>query len=211
VTAFNDGDRAAAMDAARTIMRQHPRFTTAYGMLASMQRGSGDLRGAIATLEDASRRGIADQSVLVGLAGYLSEAGELPKAAQVLDAVIAAHPDYAEAYNSRGVVAMRLGRRDEARAALRKVLELDPTSAKAYENLGENELGAGNLPAAIDNLRKAVDLDPQLYDALFNLAQALVVQGRRDEARPLIERFVREAPTARYAADIARFRGLLQH
>jgi arylsulfatase A-like enzyme/Tfp pilus assembly protein PilF len=210
VTAFNNGERASAMEAARTIMRQHPRFTTAYGMLASMQRGSGDLRGAIATLEDASRRGIADQSVLVGLAGYLTEAGDLAKAAQVLDAVIAAHPDYAEAYNSRGVVAMRLGRRDEARTALRKVLELDPTSAKAYENLGENELGAGNLAAAVDALRRAVDLDPQLYDALFNLAQALVVQGRAAEARPLIERFVREAPPSRYARDIESFKKLLE-
>ena len=121
-------------------MRAHPRFSTAYGMVASMQRQNGDLRGAIDTLEDASRRGIADQSVLVGLAGYLQEAGNAARAVQVLEAVIAAHPDYAEAYNSLGVIPMRLGQHDRARAALRKVLELDPTSAKAYENLAADEL-----------------------------------------------------------------------
>jgi choline-sulfatase len=210
VTAFNGGDRGPAMDAARAIMRQHPRFTTAFGMLASMQRQSGDLRGAIATLEDAARRGIADQSVMVVLAGYLQEAGDGPRAVQVLDAVIAAHPDYAEAYNSLGVLLMRMGRHDGARSALRKVLDLDPTSATAYENLAADELSAGDLDAAIADLRRALDLDPRLYDALYNLAQAYVAQGRRQEARPYLERFVREAPPSRYARDIARFRALLE-
>lgn len=209
VTAFNTGAHAPAMDAARAIMRQHPRFTTAFGVYASMQRQNGDRRGAIATLEDASRRGIADQSVMVVLAGYLQEAGEIPKAVQVLDAVIASHPDYAEAYNSLGVMLTRLGRHDRARAALRKVLELDPTSAKAYENLAADELSAGEIHPAIDDLRRALDLDPHLYDALYNLAQALIAQGRRDEAQPYIERFVREAPPSRYTRDIAEFKKLL--
>ena len=211
VIAFNSGSRGPAMAAARAIMSQHPRFATAYGIVASMQRQSGDLRGAIATVEEAARLGIADQTVMVVLAGYLQEAGDAAKAVQVLEAVIAAHPDYAEAYNSLGVIQTRLGRHDRARAALRKVLELAPTSAKAYENLAIDELSARELGPAIDDLKRALELDPRLYDALYNLAEALLAQGRRDEARPHIERFVREAPPARYTADIARFRTLLQH
>ena len=210
VTAFNRGARRPAMDAARAIMRQHPRFSTAYGMLASMQRQSGDLRGAIGTLEDAARRGIADQSVLVVLAGYRQEGGERRQAVALLEAVIAAHPDYAEAYNSLGVMLTHLGEHARARAALRRVLELDPTSANAYENLAVDELSAGEIGAAVDDLRRALDLEPRLYDALFNLGMALDAAGRRDEARPLMERFIREAPPSRYAADIARFKALLQ-
>ncbi len=209
VTAFNSGDRGPALEAARAIMRAHPRFSTAYGMVASMQRQSGDLRGAIATLEDASRRGIADQTVLVGLAGYLQESGNTARAIQVLEAVIAAHPDYAEAYNSLGVILMRQGQHERARAALRKVLELDPTSAKAYENLAADELATREIGPAIEDLKRALDLEPKLYDALFNLAQALIVTGRRDEARPLIERFIREAPPSRYGRDIEQFRTML--
>ena len=45
VTSFNAGNRAAAMAAVRAIMQQHPRFATAFGMFASMQRETGDLRG----------------------------------------------------------------------------------------------------------------------------------------------------------------------
>lgn len=209
VTAFNTGARAESMAALARIKEQHPRFTTAYGMYATMQRATGDLGGAIATLEDAARRGIANQDVMVVLAGYLQEAGDAGRAAQVLEAVIAAHPDYAEAYNSLGVVFTRLGRHDRARASLRKVLELDPTSAKAYENLAVDELSAGDLAPAIADLRRALDLDPHLYDALYNLALALSGSGRRDEAAPYLERFVREAPPARYAREIAEFKQLL--
>ncbi len=135
---------------------------------------------------------------MVVLAGYLQEAGEQAKSIALLEAVVAAHPDYAEAYNSLGVAYMRAGRHDRARLSLQKVLELDPTSAKAYQNLGEDKLAAGELPAAIVDLRHAVDLDPRLFDALYNLAMALDAVGSRDEARALMERFVSEAPPARY-------------
>jgi choline-sulfatase len=209
IAAFNNGERAPAMDTVRTIMRQHPRFTTAFGMYASMQRETGDRRGAVSTLEDIVRRGIADQRVMVVLAGYLQDAGEAPKAVQLLEAVIASHPDYAEAYNSLGVILTRLGQHDRARAALRKVLELDPTSAMAYENVAADELSAGEINPAIGDLQRALDIDPRLYDALYNLGMALDAVGRRDEARPVIERFVREAPPQRYTADIARMRALL--
>ena len=210
ITAFNGGSRAPAMDVVRGIMLQHPRFTTAYGTLASMQRQTGDLRGAIATLEDAARRGIADQSVMAVLAGYLLEAGATEKAIALLEAIVAAHPDYAEAYNSLGVANMRAGRHDRARAAFRKVLELDPTSAKAFENLGADELAARELAPAVADLQRALALDPQLWDALYNVAMALDALGRQSEARPYIERFIREAPPQRYAQDIAKLQALLK-
>jgi tetratricopeptide (TPR) repeat protein len=208
VSAFNRGDRGAAMSTVRGIIARHPSFATGYGVLASMQRESGDLRGAIATLETIVRRGIADANVMVVLAGYLQEAGASDKAIGVLQAVLASRPDYAEAYNSLGVVYMRAGRHDQARAAFQKVIELDPTSAKAYENLGVDKLASSQIADAVPDLEHALDLDPALFDALYNLALALDALGRRAEARPLMERFIREAPPQRYAADIARMREL---
>jgi arylsulfatase A-like enzyme/Tfp pilus assembly protein PilF len=236
---FNAGLPDEAMAQARAIVRAHPNFVTAYGVIASMQRDAGDLRGAIATLEDVARRG-ADQSVMVVLAGYLQEAGVLDRSIAVLEAILAAHPDYADAYNSLGVAYSRLGRHAEARAAFERVLQLDPTSATAYENLGVDDLGSGNLAAAAEDLRRALEIDPRLarahnalaavhlrqkheaeaiaewrlaleiepklYDALYNLAATHWSAGRRNDARPYIERFVREAPPDRYGRDIATFR-----
>jgi arylsulfatase A-like enzyme/thioredoxin-like negative regulator of GroEL len=210
VVAFNRGERTVAMARVRAIAQAHPRFATAHGMLASMQRDTGDLAGAIATLEALSRNGLADQRVMVVLAGYLAQAGNLPRAIQVLDAVVAARPDEVEAYNSLGVIYTRLGQHDRARAALRKVLELDPTSATAYENLAADELSAREVEAAVADLRRALDLAPRQWDALYNLALALEALGRHDEAKPYLDRFARDAPRPRYAREIAEFRKLLE-
>jgi Flp pilus assembly protein TadD len=209
VKAFNAGSRAEAMIAVRAIIHDHPSFSAAQGQLASMQRQSGDLAGAIATLEDMVRRGIADQRVMIVLADYLASAGALPKALVLLDAIVAAHPDDADAHNSLGVVAMRMGRHDRARQAFRKVLELDPTSATAYANLGADALSANDVPSAIGDLTRALELEPRQYTVLYNRALALESLGRRDEARRDMERFVAEAPPRQYAPDIARFKTLL--
>ncbi len=240
---FRRGLQATAAGKVKAIIDRYPAFTTAYGVFASMQHDVGDLRGAIETLELVVRRGAADQSVLVVLAGYLMEAGQLDKSAALLETVVASHPDYADAYNSLGTVESRRGRHDRAQAAFRKVLELDPTSATAYENLGVDEFRSGDLDRAQADLqraleldpglvsahnaiaavymkrrqptqavahwRRAIELNPRLFDALYNLGVALYDAGQRDEARPYLERFVREAPPARYAADIAHLRRLL--
>jgi len=244
VTAFNQGKRSEGMAAVKAIMDGHPGFPTAFGMYASMQRQTGDLTGAIATLDAIVRRGVADQRVMVVLAGYLFEAGAADKSIALLEAVIAAHPDEVEAYNSLGAVQSQRGRHAEAQTAYRKVLELDPNSAKAYENIGVDDLRAGNRAGAVANLqraleldsrlagahnalataymldgkmddavgqwRQAIDLNPRLYDALFNLGMALFDAGRRDEARPILTRFVETAPPDRYGPDIAKLRALLQ-
>ena len=182
LASFREGAGAAAIGAVRAIVQAHPDFTTAHGVLASMQRDTGDLAGAIATLEGVVRRGIADQSMMVVLAGYLQESGALGTSAALLEAVLAAHPDYAEAYNSLGVVRARQGRHADARAAFRKVLELDPTSAKAYENLAIDEMAAGDLDGAAADLTKALALDPRLASAHNALAAVQLRQGREPDA-----------------------------
>ena len=240
---FKSGARADAMAAVRTIMSEHPRFSTPYGVFASMQHDTGDLAGAIRTLEDVVRHDLADQSVMVVLAGYLQEAGALEQSATLLEAVIDSHPDYVEAYNSLGVAYSRLGRHDRAQAALANALDLDPTSARTYENIGVDDFQAGRLDAAVAHLKEALDLDPALpgahnalaavyqrqgrraaaisewqttlrldpasYDALYNVGVTLYDGGQRDDARPYLQRFVAEAPAARYARDVARIRRLL--
>jgi len=155
------------------------------------------------------RLGIADQRIMIVLADYLASSGALPKALALLDTVVASHPDEADALNSLGVVAMRMGRHDRARDAFRKVIALDPTSATAYANLGADSLASGDMRSAVDDLTKSLELEPRQYTVLYNRALALDMLGRRDEARRDMERFVTEAPPDRYAPDIARFRALL--
>ena len=57
--------------------------------------------------------------------------------------------------------------------------------------------------------KRAVALDPREFDTLFNLGLLLRQEGRVDEARGFLERFVAEAPPVRYGDDIARIRAWL--
>jgi tetratricopeptide (TPR) repeat protein len=182
VIAFNGGDRGRAMAAVRTIMTDHPSFATAFGVYASMQRATGDLPGAIATLENLVRRDLADVRVMVTLGGYLEDAGAHDRAIALLSAVTASHPDFADAYNSIGAVYSVTGRHAEARAAFNKVLELDPSSATAYENLGVDELRARDRKAALADLTRALDLDPRLAVAHNAMATILMLDGQPGQA-----------------------------
>src|SRR5262249_22330121 len=182
LAAFKRGERQRGLSAARSLIERYPSFSTSYGVLASMQHDSGDLAGAIATLETVVKRGIADQSVMVVLAGYLMEAGQAARAADLLEAIVADHPDYAEAFNVLGVASARLGRHRQAQAAWGRVIELDPTSAVAYENLGVEALGSGDLASARDNLQRALALDPDLVRAHNAIASTYQRMGKTDEA-----------------------------
>jgi choline-sulfatase len=208
VKAFNRGARADALAAVRAIVSAHPRFSAAAGELAQMQRRSGDLAGAIATLDGLARRGIADPRSLVMLAGYEAEAGHLDRGGAIAEAVIAAHPDFVDAYTVRGVIAMRRGDHQRAQEAFRRILALDPSSASAYANLAADQLAMHDLPSAIEALRHVLALNPGNFDARYNLALALDASGRRDEARLEIQRFVRDAPPSRYAREIAELRAM---
>ncbi len=210
VKRFNGGARTEAMAQVRDIARDHPQFSTAFGQLAAMKRQTGDLHGAIATLEDIVKRGIADYRVMIVLGGYLTEAGNPDKAATLLEAVTAAHPDSFDAYNSLGAVMMREGRHARARDAFAKAIAIDPTSAVAFANLGSDELATREFRSGIEHLQRAVELDSRQFDALYNLGLALYESGRRDEARPYLQQFVNSAPPAKYAADIEHIRALLR-
>ncbi|MFN8058613.1 MAG: sulfatase-like hydrolase/transferase [Vicinamibacterales bacterium] len=179
---FRSGALSEGLAIVSGIARDHPTFPTAHGTLAAMLHDTGDLRGAIETLEGLVNRGLADQSVLLVLGGYLQEAGAMDRSIGLLEALVAAHPDYADAYNSLGVSYSRLGRRGQAAAAFAKVLALDPTSATAYLNIGADALAASDLASADAALRRALELDPKLPSAHNALAIVAMRQGRTSDA-----------------------------
>ena len=195
VKAFNAGSRAEAMAAVRTIVREHPSFSTAQGQLASMQRQSGDLPGAIATLEEMVRRGIADQRVMIVLADYLAASGALPKA------LAPARRRRRRASRRRRGAQLARGGGDAhgpARSRARRPSGRCSSSIRRRRPPTRTSAPTRCRPAtshgAVGDLTRALELDPRQYTVLYNLALALDSLGRRDEARRDMERFVDEAP-----------------
>lgn len=182
-----------------------PDLRAQLGTYLSEVGGAGE---AVALLEDQRATEHPDTEALAALGIAYARAGRPAEALQVFDRVLAAAPDDAMVLQNAGAALLSAGDAAGARDRFRKALAADPTLAAAYTGLGVAEGSAGDDEAAIAAWRRAVELDPREFDALHNLARVLL-RVRPSEARPVVERFVREAPAALYGAEIAELRALM--
>lgn len=84
------------------------------------------------------------------------EVGDLPEAIRLLDKLIAAYPDYAEAWNQRATMYYMVGDYQHSLADCAKVLELEPRHfgalsgrALIYLTLGKRDLALKDIIAAV--------------------------------------------------------------
>jgi tetratricopeptide (TPR) repeat protein len=68
------------------------------------------------------------------------------------------NPQFAEAYNNRGVAKSGLGNKQEAISDFDKAIAINPQSAEAYGNRGNAKSDLGNNQDAIIDLSKAAEL-----------------------------------------------------
>ena len=69
-------------------------------------------------------------------------------------------PEYADALRWAGVLAIAMGRLDEALVSLQKAADRDPLNGANYAMLGAANLAIGSFPAAEAAFRRAVELSP---------------------------------------------------
>ena len=98
------------------------------------------------------------------------------------DKAIEIDPQYAFAYNNKGVALSNLGRNEEAIASYDKAIELDPQNAEAYNNKGIILSNLGKREEAIECFDKALYIDPQNTLAYYNKGNTLSALGKREEA-----------------------------
>ena len=170
---------------------------------------SGDVADAVPLLQQAVTPGNPDVDALNALGIALARSGRNAEAAGVFERLLTVNPGNTMALENLGSLALAENRLADARKYFGEALQTDPGSTQANNGLGVVELKGGNRKAAIECFRRAVARDPQNYDALYNLATELVNDGQLDAARSFLDQFVRTAPPAFYAADIARVKGLL--
>jgi len=86
-------------------------------------------------------------------------------ALHIFDEIIAAVPDYAEAWNKRATLYFRLGDIEKARADVERTLELEPRHFGALSGLGQIELLRGDREGALRAFEYALDTNPHLTGA----------------------------------------------
>jgi tetratricopeptide (TPR) repeat protein len=146
---------------------------------------------------------------LEALAQALSDAGRQQEAAAALERALALAPDDAAAYEAQAMVELRRQRWAAARASGERALKLNGRLPRAWNDLGVALFKLGEPAAALDAWQHAVDLDDRQLDALWNLGTNAAAQGRREQARRALARFLELAPAQDYPADREQARRLL--
>jgi Flp pilus assembly protein TadD len=104
-------------------------------------------------------------------------------------------PSCASAHFNLAVSFVQAGQFGEAEAHYRKALPGRPT-AEAHNGLGYVLARQARTEEAIAEFRTAIDVNPRFTPAYNNLAEALVTQGKLDEAETYYRRSLAEKPTA---------------
>jgi arylsulfatase A-like enzyme/Flp pilus assembly protein TadD len=180
--AFRSGHAAAAERALNEIIAAREDFTAAYDRLALLYRDTGRLQQAIALLESAARKGIADAASLAALGGYLQEAGKFDRSVDVLQAAQKLNPAEMEAYEKLGVTYTRMGRYADAHRMFDHMLSVAPNSATTYNNLGSLYLTERRYPEAVEALTRAIAIDPGMANAHNGLGVAYAQLGQTGRA-----------------------------
>ena len=93
------------------------------------------------------------------------------------DAAIELNPEYAEAYNNRGIAYSDRGDLELEFADYNKAIELKSDLAEAYNNRGVAYYKKGEFAAAIADYTKAIELDPEKPKAYNNRGNAYADQS----------------------------------
>lgn len=119
-----------------------------------------------------------------GIAKILMDNGELEKASQMLQEVIASNRHYLEAYDHLAAVHQQQGQLDEAKQVLMSAAQLSPNSVLRQKNLGAIALKLGDIAVAEKAFRKSIDVGEysilKTPDAYFGLAR---VYGQKEDAK----------------------------
>jgi arylsulfatase A-like enzyme/Flp pilus assembly protein TadD len=180
--ALKGGSPAVAERILKELIAARPDFTIAHDRLALLYHETSRIELAIATLESASRDGVTDAASLATLGGYLQEAGNFERSAEVLQAALKLNPSEMEAYEKLGITYTRMGRYVDAHGMFDHMLSIAPNSATTYNNLGSLYLTERRYADAVQSLARAVAIDPALARAHNGLGVAYAQQGQMDQA-----------------------------
>jgi len=203
------GDLGAAVTTLKRALALNPEDTDTAALLGAYLNEVGRPREAAAVLAVYAERKSPELDVLMARGAALAGIGQTAEANATFERALAIDPSNAAAKANLGTVSLGVRDYPRARTLLEEALALDPDVSRAHNALGVIAAETGHPDEAITHWKRAVELNPREWDTLFNLGKLLRREGREAEALPYVELFVRTAPPALYARDIAQLRATL--
>jgi len=167
--ALRRGDAAQAETAAREVLAAQPQDATAFRLLASAQRMTGDNAAALASLDAALALAPEDADLHLERAGLLLAERRLPEADAALATSTGLDPNQFHAYIVQGHLAIARGDLDEAERVARNAARVAPEEPLLAGLEGTIALRRGQADQALLKLTSAIQRapnEPMLRQAL---------------------------------------------
>ena len=121
-----------------------------------------------------------------------------------LKKILAMDPDNVEALNALGYTLLNKPERyADAEKYLQRALKLEPDEAVIIDSYGWLQFKLGNIAKALDYLQQAYDKQ-QENEIAAHLAEVLWALGKKDEAKKLFKKAIKDAPDDEYLLDFQR-------
>lgn len=118
----------------------------------------------------------------------------LTDARQVLEGIVAARPDEAEALHQLARIALKEDRFDEAVGYLERALTAAPNAVSVHVTYGNVRRAKGELDLAARLYSRALDVDADCVEACLNLGMVSCERGELEQGIALLEKATRINP-----------------
>jgi tetratricopeptide (TPR) repeat protein len=150
-----------------------------------------------------------------GLARIYLHTEQPEQASRLLQEVIAANPNYLDAYDCLAQALQSMGRLEDARLVLARAAKLSPNAVLRQRNLGTLALKLGDIPAAENAFRKCVAVGEHSVlrtpDAYLGLARVCGQKNEPREALQLLASVQKEFPGEEIQLRAKITEGLVYH
>lgn len=146
-----------------------------------------------------------DQKELLYTRALIAEHVNKPDIVEAdLKKILAMNPNNVEALNALGYTLLNNSKRyAEAEKYLQQALRLQPDEAVIIDSYGWLQFKLGNNERALDYLQQAYEKQHE-NEIAAHLAEVLWVLGRKDEAKKLFNKVIKESPDDEYLRDFQR-------
>lgn len=122
------------------------------------------------------------------------QTGRMQQAKLLLEQVVQASPQHADAKQWLGVVLFQQGNSVRALQLIAEAITLNPANPVAHATFANVLQATGQTDAAIASYRQAIALKPDFAEVYNNLGNALASQGRSDDAKTSYKKAVALQP-----------------
>jgi Flp pilus assembly protein TadD len=178
---YRSGDFQAAIILYQIAISQEAAADTWF-KLGSSKTYLEDQEGALHAFYQALDLDAAHAGALEKLGLYYTAKGDVRRATEFLERLLAVSPENWKAHNGLGVLADLEGDFNRARVHYTEALKLRPDMALLWNNLGYSVYLLGDLEQAPAYFQRALALDPGHEAARLNMGLVYVRQERYEEA-----------------------------